>query len=41
MAIPDAFAFSGPNETALNTCAGQEFGKCLNLRLTLWEVAAD
>jgi hypothetical protein len=41
MAIPDPLPFSGSDEAALNARARQEVGKCPDLRLTFWEVAAD
>jgi hypothetical protein len=41
MAIPDALALSGSNQTTLNTRAREKIGKCPNFSLTLWEVAAD
>jgi hypothetical protein len=41
MAIPDALALSGSDQATLNTRACEEIGKCPNLSLTLWKVAAD
>jgi hypothetical protein len=41
MAIPDALALSGSDQASLNTRAREEFGKCPDFSLTLWEVAAD
>ena len=41
MALPDAFAFAGPDQATLNSGGDQEFGKGSNLSFSLWEVAAD
>ena len=41
MALPDTFAFAGPNEATLNPGSYQEFSVSLNLCLALWKVAAD
>ena len=41
MALPDALAFSRPDQPALNSSARQQFGVGANLGLSLWKVAAD
>jgi hypothetical protein len=41
MALPDALAFAWADKAALNPCGNEKFGKCPNLCLSLWKVAAD
>jgi hypothetical protein len=41
MALPDAFTLARANKASLDSGGHQEFGKCPNLSLALWEVAAD
>jgi hypothetical protein len=41
MALPDTLTFAWADKATLNPCSNEKFGKCSDLSLSLWKVAAD